>query len=323
MYEEILPGLYRIEIPLPRNPLQALNSYLIKGEDRFLIIDTGMNRKECQDAMFSSLKSLGVDLNRTDFFLTHVHVDHTGLAPMLVTGTSKVYFNETETAMLKTVGNREDYYKVTYLSHGFPREGFEEATAAHPGRRYGSKRNFEFSVVKEGDNINMGDYSFQCLSTPGHSPGHMCLYEANKKILVSGDHILTDITPNIGCWWTLENPLKEYLASLEKVYPLDVALVLPGHRRIMDNHRKRIRELQEHHQFRLNEVLSAINEGEKTAYQIAPYISWDLDCNSWEEFPPAQKWFAMGETIAHLKLLESEGRARAETRGDQIVFLPA
>ncbi len=68
MTEMMLPNLYRIEIPLPKNPLKALNSYLIKGDGRFLIIDTGMNREECQEAMFTALEELKVDLKKTDFF---------------------------------------------------------------------------------------------------------------------------------------------------------------------------------------------------------------------------------------------------------------
>jgi len=77
--------------------------------------------------------------------------------------------------------------------------------------------------------IDIGRYSFRCIETPGHSPAHFCLYEAKNKILVSGDHILFDITPNITFWPQLDNSLKSYLDSLDKVYNLDVNLVLPGH----------------------------------------------------------------------------------------------
>ena len=79
MVEEILPNMYRIEIPLPKNPLKALNSYLMKGRERFLIIDTGMNRQGCMHEMFSCLARLSVDIKKPDFFITHLHVDHIGL----------------------------------------------------------------------------------------------------------------------------------------------------------------------------------------------------------------------------------------------------
>ena len=208
----------------------------------------------------------------------------------------------------------------THFTHGFPEDELKKAMQSHPELRYGLKHHIDFCILKEGDTIDIGDYSFRCIETPGHSPGHMCLYEANKKILVSGDHILFDITPNITFWLEVENSLKEYLASLEKVYPLDVNLVLPGHRNIWNSHRKRIIELKEHHQVRLGEIISALEGGEKTAFDVAPYVTWDVDYSSWELFPTSQKWFAFGETIAHLKYLEEERIIEERVKGNRIEF---
>jgi glyoxylase-like metal-dependent hydrolase (beta-lactamase superfamily II) len=136
--------------------------------------------------------------------------------------------------------------------------------------------------------------------------GHTCLYEPNKKILVAGDHILIDITPNIQCWSDKDNHLKHYLASLDKVHKLQVDLVLPGHRRLIDNHRARIEELKKHHAGRLDEVLAILNNGPMSAYAIASQMTWDIDCERWDQFPVAQKWFATGEALAHLRYLEEE-----------------
>jgi len=148
----------------------------------------------------------------------------------------------------------------------------------------------------------------------------MCLYEEGRKILFSGDHILFDITPNITRWPEFEDSLRNYLASLEKTHRLEVDLVLPGHRNIMKDHRNRIRQLQEHHKQRLHEVLQAVNAGEKTAWDVAPKISWDLVTPSWETFPAVQKWFAIGETIAHLKYLEQHGKIACRRKDDRIVY---
>jgi glyoxylase-like metal-dependent hydrolase (beta-lactamase superfamily II) len=137
--------------------------------------------------------------------------------------------------------------------------------------------------------------------------GHTCLHEPGKKILVAGDHILIDITPNIQCWSDAQNPLQDYLASLDKVNELDIAMVLPGHRRLIRDHKTRIAELKEHHERRLREVLSILGADPRTAYEVASRMTWDLDCDSWEEFPRAQKWFATGEAIAHLRYLERKG----------------
>jgi len=71
MIEEILANLYKIEIPLPDNPLKALNSYVIRNSERNLIIDTGWNQEECMNAIQTGLRELGVDIRKTDFFITH------------------------------------------------------------------------------------------------------------------------------------------------------------------------------------------------------------------------------------------------------------
>jgi glyoxylase-like metal-dependent hydrolase (beta-lactamase superfamily II) len=81
----ILPNLYKMEIPLPKNPLKALNAYAIKGPERNLIIDTGWNQQECMDAMQANVRELDIDLKKTDFFITHFHTDHLGLVSNLVT----------------------------------------------------------------------------------------------------------------------------------------------------------------------------------------------------------------------------------------------
>ena len=324
MIEQILPDLFRIEIPLPNNPLRSLNSYLIRNQERFLMIDTGMNRKACLDPMISSLKELGVDLNKTDFFITHLHADHLGLVGELSRENSTIYFNRVEAPIVNPKKDQAEkrfrgIFKF-FISNGFPAEELEKAFADHPIQKYRQKGPQVFSLLKEGNTIDIGDYSFRCIETPGHSPGHMCLYEAEKKILVSGDHILFDITPNITWWPELVNPLKSYLASLEKVSTLDVGLVLPGHRSICQDYQGRIKELQEHHKKRLDEVLFALEDGEKTGWQIAPYISWDIDIKSWEQFPGIQKWFAFGETLAHILFLEAEKRIKRKMRNDVVFF---
>ena len=322
MIEELLPDLYRVEIPLPRSPLKALNSYMIRGNGRFLIIDTGMNREECLLPMRSALKKLNIDLEKTDFFITHLHADHSGLVGKLSTDSSKVYFNKTEADFVNFQPN-EDYWMkhfVFYAANGFPEAEMKKVWEGHPGYRYSSRRRISFTVREEGDEIEIGRYLFRCIETPGHSPGHMCLYEAGKKVLICGDHILFDITPNITHWEQLDNSLKHYLLNLEKVYALDVDLILPGHRIVWNDHRKRIGELKEHHRNRLAEALNAVAEGGKTACEVAPYVTWDIDVKSWADFPSLQKFFAVGETIAHLDYLVSEGKVRKEMRNHQLVY---
>lgn len=313
MIEEILPNLYRMEIPLPDSPLRALNSYVIKASERNLIIDTGWNRQECMNAMQAGLRRLSVDLRKTDFFITHGHGDHLGLVPDLAPDTSTIYFNQPDADWLKNAARWKagsDFARV----NGFPESELK-------GMRKGpSNYNLPFTILGEGDAVRIGEYQFTCVETPGHTEGHMCLYDPNKRVLVAGDHILDDITPNITSWSNERNPLKEYLASLDKVYEYDVALVLPGHRGIFRRSRQRIQELKQHHKQRAEEVLSILKNGRRNAFQVASQMSWDIIYDSWDLFPLMQKWFATGEAIAHLKYLEDKGMVRREMLGQKIVF---
>jgi glyoxylase-like metal-dependent hydrolase (beta-lactamase superfamily II) len=305
--EEIRPNLFRVKIPLPKNPLKYLNSYIIKSAERNLIIDTGLNRKACLDAMREGLDRLDIDLNRTDFFITHLHADHFGLVAKLVRPGSNLYFNRPEKELIESWQGFEPMIAFA-AQNGFPENKLRAALEAHPGHKFGSEWVPDLKILADGDTIAVGDYGFTCIETPGHTMGHTCLYEPSHKILISGDHILIDITPNIQCWSDGENPLKSYLKSLDKVHDLDVQLVLPGHRRLISDHQGRIRELKKHHRARLDEVRSILNGGSaKHAFQVASEMTWDLQCDTWDDFPIAQKWFATGEAIAHLNYLENEG----------------
>lgn len=319
MVEEVAPNLYRIEIPLPRNPLKALNSYVVTSPTRNLMIDTGMNREECREAMQAGLNELRIDLNRTDFFITHLHADHCGLVASLATDSSKIFFSETDAAAANDTGVWDNMIGFAG-GHGFPKHELRNAIERHPGYKYGPGRRLDFTLVGENDVISVGDYAFECVATPGHTGGHMCLYERKKRLLVSGDHVLIDITPNISLWSDSENPLKDYLASLDKINEFDIALVLPGHRRLFSDCRGRIDELKHHHQARAQEVLAILADGGKHAYDVASRMTWDIDCESWEEFPVSQKWFATGEAISHLKYLEEQGLVRRQVTQGAVEF---
>ena len=316
MCEEIFPDLYRLEIPLPENPLKYLNAYVIKGPDRNLIVDTGLNRQECLKAMQSGLRNLSVDLKETDIFITHLHADHFGLVTKLATDTSQVFFSRPEKELIESWEGFDSM--IAYAGHnGFPEDQLREALDKHPGKKYGSDWMPEMSLLDDGDEINCGPYHFRCVTTPGHTMGPTCLYESDKRFIIAGDHILDDITPNIQCWTDEQNPLKYYLVSLDKVSALDVDLVLPGHRRLIKDHRTRIAELKQHHRNRLHEILNILQSGALSAFQIASKMTWDLKCESWDQFPVAQKWFATGEAISHLRFLKEEGNIGQETEGNK------
>ncbi len=305
--EELQPDLFRIKVPLPDSPLKFLNSYVVRSAGRNLVIDTGLNRSVCLAAMRSGLAETKIDPDRTDFFITHLHADHFGLVSRLKSGSSRVFFNRPDAEIVETWSGW-DPMLASAAENGFPETELRRAIENHPGFKFSSEWVPELNILNDGDSIEVGDYRFQCIHTPGHSLGHTCLYEPEKKLLVAGDHILIDITPNIQCWSETQNPLLSYLESLDRVFDLDVALTLPGHRRLITDHRGRIAQLQEHHARRCDEVLSILAGCFLTAYEVAARMTWDIRCERWEDFPIAQKWFATGEAISHLRYLEAGGR---------------
>jgi glyoxylase-like metal-dependent hydrolase (beta-lactamase superfamily II) len=271
------------------------------------------------DAMQAGLRALGVDLRKTDFFITHLHADHLGLLSRLATETSTIYFNQSEAERIKSANRWNDFANFARMN-GFPEDELQAALHTHPGYKFGPKGDLSFRILKEGDRINIGDYLFRCIETPGHTKGHMCLYEPNKKIFAAGDHILGDITPTIQLWSDDWDPLEEYLASLEKVYKLDIELVLPGHRGIIRHCKERIRELKDHHEKRLEEVASILRKGSQNAFEVASQMSWDVINEAWDMFPVSQKWFATGEAISHLKYLEKKGEIQKKIQDQRIVY---
>jgi glyoxylase-like metal-dependent hydrolase (beta-lactamase superfamily II) len=319
MIEEVFPGIFRMEIPLPANPLKAINSYVIKGEGRDLIVDTGMNRKECMAAMEAGLKELQVDLHKTDFFITHIHADHLGLVSQLVRDSTKVYFNSREAKLIQdpSIWDRQ---MASMVQNGFPESDVQNAVKRHPGHKYHLSNPLTYTIRKEGDEIQIGKFSFRCLETPGHSGGHICLYEPRTKILFSGDHILESITPNIGLVLEVENPLQRYIESLDKINAYEVTKVLPGHRQPFQDHRKRIAELKKHHETRANEVISILRHGTQSGYEVASQMTWDINYDTWEEFPLPQRWFATSEAVSHLVYLASKGRIKKEVSAERILF---
>jgi len=317
--EEILPGLYRVGIPLPNNPLKELNSYVIKSPGRNLIIDTGMGLKECRQAMLSGLRELGVDLRETDFFITHMHVDHLGLLPELFTERTTAYLSEADAGIN---GSTIDWNRIISYGRtmGVSEEDLEGFKKDNPGYMYSTKCEPQFTIVKEKDIIAAGEYRFECVATPGHTRGHMCLYDREKKILVSGDHILDEITPNISVWSVEMNPLKEYLASLDKIYKYDISLTLPGHRGLITDCKKRIGELKNHHRVRLQEVSEILRGGEMDACRIASKMNWEMSYKTWADFPPFQKWFAVGEAISHIRYMEENGEITRREKDGKVLF---
>lgn len=309
---EIEKGIFTFEIPLPDNPLKWLNCYVIRGEgsERNLLIDSGFHRRECWEALLDGIRELALSPCNTDVLFTHLHSDHTG--------------NGFELSRLgyKIMMGRRDYHRLfdsvpawerRARRLGVPDGLLEKIVYQNPGLLYAPQK-FETEFLNDGDRLSYGGRRLECILVPGHTPGNLCLYDAENRIMFTGDHILFDITPNIVSWLGFQDSLGAYLESLERIRKYDIRLALPAHRSCGSlTAAERITELQEHHRQRLGEILAAAERlPGADAYELAAQIRWNIHAESWEDFPPGQKWFAAGETQAHLEYLQLRGFLRME-----------
>lgn len=300
---QVYPNIYKNEIPLPKNPLKVLNSYIILAKETNLIIDTGFNNEECKDFFMNSITDMGIDLTKTSLLITHLHSDHSGLASYLSNKGVKIYAGKIDGKTINEMTEREYWDKFKKYKKLFDLERYNISIEDNPGYKYRSTDRIEFIPLIEGDVINIGDYSFKIVDIPGHTPGHIGLYETKHKIFFGGDHILDRITPNIGFWGFDKDVLSTYFDSLKKVYEYDIEYLFTSHRNIIKDHKKRIDELLDHHQKRLEEIIDILKDGEKTVNDVAANMHWSLKCNTWDDFPKPQKWFASSEAMAHLEHL--------------------
>ena len=309
MVEEVAPNIYRIPVPLVGNPLRELNSYFIRGEDRELLIDTGFRRKECYEALSSGLDQLGSQRERRDVLVTHFHTDHAGLADRMAAQHGRIYMNEAD-ALYDRRADDEKLHQETVRR--FTAEGFDEAHRQQLFEKESDNMSYpdfgdRLCLLQPHEKILYGDYKLENIPVPGHTPGNMMLWAEKQGIMFCGDHVLFDISPNITPYTGVPDSLGDYMNSLRAAAGYPVRLALPGHRKSGDYH-ARIEQLLAHHQQRLTQVRQIVTEAPGLcAYEIAQRMRWKIHADSWNDFPIAQQWFAMGECMAHLDHLRIKG----------------
>lgn len=319
MAEETYPGIYRIEVPLVDSPLKTVNAYLVRGELRSLLVDTGMNCVVGLRVLRSELGNMGVCPDGFDIVITHLHSDHLGLVADLVGQGARVYLGARDAAIIKDTNRWVNLARGGILN-GFPAGDVQRAIGRMPGYSRPLDESVTFTCLRENDRLCVGPYVFICMETPGHTRGHICLYESRLKLLISGDHILRGITPHVSGWWYEGDPLRDYLASLDKVARCPVDLVLPGHRTPFRDVDSRIAELRRHHASRGAEILDILGHRWLTAFGVAMQVHWRVDAEAWEDLPLTLKWFAGGEALAHLLYLCGEGLVDKQLHEGRAVF---
>ncbi|MDR2885001.1 MAG: MBL fold metallo-hydrolase, partial [Deferribacteraceae bacterium] len=307
---KITDEIYLNEIPLPNTPLKALNSYIIHSEGETLAVDTGFNLPECMEAFIGGFNELNISPKNADLLITHMHSDHCGLCGELAHTMNRIYIGTVDGEIIHRlmVDDREKNY-FEGLNHKFGLSKYNIRLTDNPGITLLFKEPVKFTYLNENDIVKVGRFHFEVIDTPGHTPGHISLYERNEKIMIMGDHVLSRITPNISFWGgSYGDILGVYLKSLQKIRDYDVKYILSSHRAAPESLSQRVDELIAHHEERLEEIMNILSSRAKNAADTAAEMHWSLRGISWDEFPNAQKWFATNEAISHLEHLLAIGK---------------
>ena len=322
---EVSPGIFRLQVPIPNNPLEYTNVYLVRGDGRgagrrggrYLLVDVGMDTDEAFAALERQLGEIGAAFTAiSQIVVTHAHMDHYGLAGRvkdLSGATLALHRIESESFATGRGGPGSamfEQFERWLRANGFP---LAELAQPHPGPAQGHRRFDKLAtpdvILEDGDEVTAGDFLFRVIWTPGHAPGHVCLFDARHRVLLAGDHVLPVTTPNVSLRSPDGSPLSDFITSLKKVRDLDVGLILPAHEQSFTDLRGRIDELLRHHRQRLDEVLATLADGPVTAYQVSSGVTWMPETGGarFESLPYWDRRMAVGETLAHLEALRVEG----------------
>ncbi len=324
---KIIPGIYQLQVQNPSNPQVHNNVYLVQGDDECLLIDAGRDAEGALQSLEEQLTEIGVDFKDiSQIVVTHSHPDHYGLAGKLrQLSQAKICLHELGKNLINTRYQNMDEFlrqmKQWLHINGVPPDELPTPRRA-PANMKRMMPTLPDIILHGGETISIGVFKLQVLWTPGHSPGHICLYEPSQKLLFTGDHILPVTYPNVSLWpQSGINPLGDFFNSLNILKQLDVDLVLPAHEQLFTDLPARIEELSQHQKQRKLEILETIKTKPKTAYQISTEIIWKPQFGGvrWQDLPPMDRRMTVPATLAHLESIRIDGEADTFTR-DSIIF---
>jgi glyoxylase-like metal-dependent hydrolase (beta-lactamase superfamily II) len=302
---EVATGVFELRLPIPFED-GLVNVFLFADGDEVDLLDCGMNSDESVSAIRAAVAHVGARRIRR-LVVTHIHPDHYGAAGTLAgDGGADLYLHRLEVSLVNP-----RYVELEHLVHevhayllvnGVPEA---EAEVLSNSQRALSQvvKPAEAAVQLDGaELLDMGRRQLRVEWTPGHSPGHICLYEASERLLFAGDHMLPELSPNIGLHpQSTPDPLHEYLDGLKRMAAYEPLLILPAHGRSFKDAAGRVAALATHHARRLDQILEIVSAGEKSAWEVALEL-WGPRDNLYE------RRLALQEGLAHLQALAVEGR---------------
>ena len=303
-------GVWSIPLPFP-NPLGYTITYSLRVDGGMLLVDLGWDSDESWDALVRGLRQAGGEISDVlGAVITHIHPDHFGLAERLADhSTAWIATHAAErTHVAADAQAREAFLSSMHqwlIGCGCPTS--ELLALANDADEVRSRLASKMPdvVLEDNDEVPGTNGSLVVLHTPGHTPGHLCLVDLDRRLLFTGDHVLPRVTPNVS--WRPDvdpDPLSDFMASLRRLRWYGDYLVLPGHEWAFDNLTTRLDELERHHVERLDEVRTVVAAGARTTWDVTTAVSWRRPFSSLES---RARRSALGETGSHLIRLAALG----------------
>ena len=304
--------IHKIELPVPF-PTKTINVYLVDKEP-ITLIDAGVKTDTSFRVLKGSLRTLGYEIKDIRrIVITHGHRDHYGQAKKIsALSGAEIYIHEEEYQAIQSFAQFWSQVASVLVQNGVPKDSVKKTLHKIESTQQWAEPLDDVHFIHEGEEIYFKDIVLRTLHCPGHSPGSLCFYYEEKGILVSGDHVLREITPNPvinplqKSTWPQYPSLKQYLNSIRKIKDLEVFLVLPGHGGAFRDFKATLEKILHHHEQRLATVLSILSLGEKTAYDISGTLF--PNTKSYEIF------LGMFEILGHLSILLEEGKVSIRSR---------
>jgi glyoxylase-like metal-dependent hydrolase (beta-lactamase superfamily II) len=321
--KEIFPGIYQVNLTLSGFNPESVNIYLIKTNDGLISIDSGWDSAPSVRSLEEQLAEIGAripDIRKV--IVTHCHIDHMGLAHRLKQQFNiRVYMHEKEMNLIKvrfTGGDNLIPITDRFLqSHGVPAAELTPPEVQLPvSADLGTIQ--PDVLLQGGEDIPAGEYTLRVINTPGHTPGHIALYEPGRKLLFSGDVLLPTIATNAAIHVQhIPFPMQQYLDSLLTLKKMDINTVLPGHEHIFSNYRQRIDEIIQNYERKAAAIFRTFRDGQtKTAYEVSRILAWSPRTRTdiWDKLGGWDKRFAVLQTIAHLESLRYNKKLELSVR---------
>jgi glyoxylase-like metal-dependent hydrolase (beta-lactamase superfamily II) len=304
-------GVQTITLPVPWD-LKSVNVHLVELDEGFLLIDSGVATEECFQILESTLTARGLQWSdvRT-LLLTHYHPDHIGLSwKILELSGARLVMHRADVAYLEELAraNGVPCFAEAMRIAGVPAELADEMERALRGNRPAFRTHHPQQILEGGETLAIRGGTLEVIWTPGHTPGHVCLYSPEHRTLISGDHVLQKITPNIA-WHPHQDMLAQYLASLQLLLPCEIDVVIPSHGTPFEDPRAVITGTAGHHEERCGKILEHISRSPMTAHELV-LAMWRRKLSAFHHH------FAVFEILAHLEYMARRGRVSSQARPD-------